>query len=93
MSEVVKQLRTERDHVHQQLQQLDAALAALGGSSNGASRTISAAGRLRISLAQKERWAKARGHAAKPKRTMSVAARRKIAAAQRLRWAKVKRAA
>jgi hypothetical protein len=93
MSEVVKQLRREREHVHRQLQQLDAALAALGSGSNGASRTISAAGRLRISLAQKERWAKARGHAPKPKRTMSVAARKKIAAAQRLRWAKVKRAA
>ncbi len=93
MSAVVQQLKKEREHVQQQLQRIDQALAALGSSnSNGASRTISAAGRLRISLAQKERWAKARGHAAKPKRTMSVSARKKIAAAQRLRWAKVKRA-
>jgi len=36
---------------------------------NGASRTMSAAGRRRISLAQKARWAKAKGHAPKPKRT------------------------
>lgn len=93
MSEVVKQLRREREHIQQQLQRIDQALAALGNSSNGAPRTISAAGRRRISLAQKARWAKAKGHAPKPKRTMSVSARRKIAAAQRARWAKVKRAA
>jgi len=36
------------------------------------------------------RWARAKGHAPKPKRTMSASARRKIAAAQRVRWAKVK---
>lgn len=93
MNAVVQQLRVERERAHQQLQRIDQALAALGSNSNGASRTISAAGRLRISLAQKERWAKAKGHTAKPKRTMSVSARRKIAAAQRARWAKVKRAA
>jgi hypothetical protein len=90
MSAVVQQLRKERVHVHQQLQRIDEALAALGTSSNG-TRTMSAAGRRRISLAQKARWAKVR--AVKPKRTMSVAARKKIAAAQRARWAKVKRAA
>jgi hypothetical protein len=90
---VVQQLRTEREHVQKQLHRIDAALAALGSNSNGASRTLSAAGRRSISLAQKARWAKAKGQAPKPKRTMSVAARRKIAAAQRARWAKVKRAA
>lgn len=91
MNVVVQQLRKEREHVQQQLQRIDEALAALGSSSNGA-HTMSAAGRRRISLAQKERWAKAKGHAPKPRRTMSVAARRKIAAAQRARWAMVKRA-
>ena len=71
---------------------LDAALAALGTvSSNGTSRTMSAAARRRISLTQKARWAKQR--TAKPKRTMSAAGRRRIAAAQRARWAKVKSAA
>jgi hypothetical protein len=84
------QLKREREHVQQQLQQIDAALAALGSSSNGASRTMSAAGRRAISLAQKARWAK---HKAKPKRTISAAGRRRIAAAQRARWAKVKSAA
>lgn len=87
MSIVVQQLKKERVHVQQQLQRIDAALAALGSSSNG----MSAAGRRRISLAQKKRWEKAR--TAKPKLTISVASRKRIAAAQRARWAKAKRAA
>lgn len=91
MSEVVQQLKNERVHVQKQLQQIDEALAALVSSSNGASRTMSAAGRRRISLAQKARWAKTR--TAMPKRTISAAGRKRIAAAQRARWAKVKRAA
>jgi hypothetical protein len=93
MSVVVQQLRREREHVHQQLDRIDAALAALGSNSNGASSTLSADGRRAISLAQKARWAKAKGHAPKPKRTISAAGRRRIAAAQRARWARVKRAA
>jgi hypothetical protein len=42
---------------------------------------MSAAGRRRISLAQKARWAKqkANGHAPKPKRTISLARRKRIA--------------
>jgi hypothetical protein len=94
MSGVVEQLKKEREHVQKQLNRIDEALAALGGvSSNGASRSMSAAGRRRISLAQKARWAKARGHAPKLKRTISAAGRKRIAVAQRARWAKVKRAA
>jgi hypothetical protein len=90
MSVVVKQLKKEREHTQKQLQRIDEALAALGSSSNGSSRTMSAAGRRKISLAQKARWAK---HKAKPKRTISAAGRRRIAAAQRARWARFKRAA
>jgi hypothetical protein len=93
MNVVVQQLKKERTRAQQQVQQIDAALTALGSNSNGASHTLSAAGRRAISLAQKARWAKAKGHAPKPRRTMSVAARRKIAAAQRARWAKVRSAA
>ena len=92
MSVVVQQLKREREHVRKQLQRIDDALAELGSvSANGASRTMSAAGRRRISLDQKKRWAKTR--MAKPKRTISAAGRRRIAAAQRASWAKVKRAA
>ena len=91
MSAVVQQLKKEREHTQKQLQRIDEALAALGSSSNGASRTMSAAGRRAISLAQKKRWAKHR--TATPTHTISAAGRRRIAAAQRARWAKVKRAA
>jgi len=92
MSEVVQQLKKERERAHKEVQRFDAALAALGSiSSNGTSHhTMSAAARRKISLAQKARWAKRR--AAKPKRTISAAGRKRIAAAQRARWAKVKRA-
>jgi hypothetical protein len=90
MSVVVQQLKKERQHTQNQLQRIDEALAALGSSSNG-TRKMSAAGRRRISLAQKARWAKQR--TAKPQRTISAAGRRRIAAAQRARWAKVKRGA
>ena len=70
----------------------------LGKSNGGSSHTkprriLSASARKRISLAQKERWAKRAANdqagKMKPKRTMSASARRKIAAAQRARWAKV----
>jgi hypothetical protein len=68
MSVVVPQLKQERERAQKQVQRIDEALAALGGvSPNGASRTMSAAGRRKISLAQKARWAK---HKAKPKRTI-----------------------
>jgi hypothetical protein len=90
LSAVIQQLKREHHHLQQQLQRIDEAIAALGSSSNG-TRKISAEGRLRISLAQKARWAKTR--TAKPKRTISAAGRRRIAAAQRARWAKMKRAA
>jgi hypothetical protein len=63
MSAVVQQLRKEREYAQKQLQRIDEALAALGSSSNGATRTMSAAGRRRISLAQKARWAKVKSAA------------------------------
>jgi hypothetical protein len=101
---VVQQLRKERDQAARVVERLDAALAALSGSSygkrTGHRRHLSAAARERIAAAQRARWAKVRGTARQKqnvvsmpkKRTMSAAARRKIAAAQRARWAKVKAA-
>jgi nucleoid-associated protein YgaU len=89
LATIVSELRSERTHLVNQLRHVDAALSVLGKVDGGRSfakpqRTLSAAaGRKRISIAQKARWAK-------PKRTMSASARRKIAAAQRSRWAKVK---
>jgi hypothetical protein len=95
LASIVSELRTERTNLANQLRHVDAALSVLGKLNGGSSykkprRTLSASARKRISLAQKARWARAKGHAPKPKRTMSASARRKIAAAQRARWAKVK---
>ena len=97
LASIVSELRVERTNLVNQLKRVDAALSVLGRS-NGRNfykkrgRTLSASARKRISLAQKVRWAKAKGHAPKPKRTISAAGRRKIAAAQRARWAKVRAA-
>jgi len=99
LSGVVQQLKKARAKAEGEVKRLGAALAALGnltGRSRARKRrTLSAAARRKISLAQKARWAKRSSNTqagtARPKRTMSAAARRKIAAAQRARWAKVKR--
>jgi hypothetical protein len=93
VSGVVEQLKRELERAKKEVEQFGAALVALGrSSSNGSRRTMSAAGRRRISLAQKARWAKqnAQAAAAKPKRVVSASARRKMAAAQRARWSKMK---
>jgi hypothetical protein len=102
LSEVVKQLKKERDWVQQQLSGLNAALAAFaeiyrGNAGSRTHRRLSKQGRARIAAAQKARWAKIRLQKKvipipKPgKRAMSASARRKIALAQRARWATVKR--
>jgi hypothetical protein len=90
MSGVVQYLKKELGRAQREVQRFTAALAALGGSHSNGRSTLSAAARKKISLAQKARWAKARGHAPKPTRTISVEGRRRIAAAQRARWAKVR---
>ncbi len=96
-SGVVQQLKIERDRAQEEVKGLNAVLAALTGLKAGPARkrrTLSAAARRKISLAQKARWARrtlgTEAPTARPKRTLSAAARRKIAAAQRARWAKVK---
>jgi hypothetical protein len=91
----VSKLRAVRTNLASQLKHVDAALSVLGklGGGRNSSRPksgVSALARKRMSLAQKARWAKAKGRAPKPKRIMSASARRKIAAAQRERWAKLK---
>jgi hypothetical protein len=91
----VSKLRTVRTNLVSELRHVDAALSVLGklkgvSNSNKLRHTMSASVRRRMSLAQKARWAKAKGHAPKPKRTMSASARRKIAAEQKARWAKIR---
>jgi hypothetical protein len=96
MSGVVGQLKKALGKAEQEVQRFTAALAALGSSRSNGRRSLSAAARKRISLAQKKRWAAARTKsqpavaAASAKRTISAAGRKRIAAAQRARWAKVK---
>jgi hypothetical protein len=89
---VLKELEQERSRLDQVIQivgQLVGRTGAGGQSrAKGPKRTLSAAARRKISLAQKARWAKTRRAAPTPVRTMSRAARDKIAAAQRARWAR-----
>ena len=86
----VSELRAMRGNLVAELRHVDAALSVLGKLGGGNSHTMSPAGRRRISLAQKARWAKVKGRAPKAKRKMSAAGRKRIAAAQRARWAKVR---
>ena len=93
LTDVVRQLRRERERAQKEVHRIDGALAALGNLSvNGTRprRTLSSAGRKAISLAQKERWAKQK--AGKPKRTMSAEGKKRIAAAARARWVKFRTA-
>jgi prophage DNA circulation protein len=95
LASIVSELRALRTNLVNELRYVDAALSVLGKLNRGSSltkpgRTMSASARMRMSLAQKARWAKAKGQAPKPKRTISAAGRKRIAAAQRARWAKVK---
>src|ERR1039458_3650373 len=92
LSGVVQHLKKELERAEKEVLRFGAALAALGSSHSNGRHTLSAAARKKISLAQKKRWAKAKGQASKPKRTMSAAGRKRIAAAQRARWAKVRAA-
>jgi hypothetical protein len=97
---VIQQLKRERERAAKEVEQIDAALAALAGSgraSGAGNRKLSVAARARIAAAQRARWAKLKEEGKKrqsagtqKKRTMSAGARRKIAAAQRARWAKVR---
>ena|ERR1035441_3594877 len=95
LASIVSELRVERTNLANQLKRVDTALSVLGKLNGGSTyaiprRILSVSARRRISLAQKARWAKAKGHAPKPKRTISAAGRKRIAAAQRARWAKLK---
>ena len=97
LAEFVSKLRAARTSLADELRYVDAALTVLGKMKGGTSyakpgRTLSASGRRRISLAQKARWAKARGQTPKAKRKMSTAGRKRIAQAQRARWAKIRAA-
>jgi len=96
----LQQLRQERSRAQVEVDKYDQAISVIeslngpGVSQNThqPKRIISAASRRKMALAQKARWATAKGDAAKPKRTISAAGRKRIAAAQRARWAKLRAA-
>ena len=90
LASIVSELRVERTNLANQLKHVDAALSVLGKLHGGSSHILSASVRKRMSLAQRARWAKAKGQAPGPKRTISAAGRKGIAAAQRARWGPVK---
>ena len=61
MQSVVSQLQRERTRLEDELHRITAALTAFGKVYlRGKKRTISAAGRKRIAVAQRARWAKIR---------------------------------
>jgi len=92
---VLKELEQERARLDQVIQVIGNLVGRNGTGirikTRRSKRTLSAAARKKISLAQKARWAKTRRTAAPTRvHTMSRAGRNKIAAAQRARWAKVR---
>jgi hypothetical protein len=96
------ELKTQIERLQSQLAGFASDSAPAAAKAPGKKHTMSAAGRRKISLAAKARWAKV--HAAKAKspaaakasgkkkRTMSAAARQKISLAAKARWAKVRAA-
>ena len=91
---VLKELEQERARLDQVIQVIGNLVGRNGTGIRikirSSKRTLSAAARKKISLAQKARWAKTRRAVPTPVRTMSRAGRNRIAAAQRARWAKVR---
>jgi hypothetical protein len=94
-AEALRRAATIKDQIESLQSELDRLLGSSGSSSSG-KRIMSVSARAKIAAAQKARWAKVNGNAAKSvktgKRRMSAAARAKIAAAARARWAKGKAA-
>ena len=70
LASLVSELRVERTNLANQLKRVEAALSVLGKSNGGSSyaklgRTRLASARRRMSLTQKERWAKRATHMTK----------------------------
>ena len=92
---VLKELEQERARLDQVIQVIGNLVGRNGTGirtrTRRSKRTLSAAARRKISVAQKARWAKTRRRVAPTKvQTMSRVARNKIDAGQRARWAKVR---
>ena len=107
LGSALQQLRAEQREAQLHVEKLGQAISVIeslrgSGSSRQTSqpkRTVSAASRRKMALAQKARWTNARkesqpavvaGSIHKKGHPISASARRKIAAAQRARWAKIR---
>jgi hypothetical protein len=100
------ELREKRDRALSEVEKLNQVISgieSLNGigmshNTNQPKRTVSAASRRKMALAQKKRWASLKEvsqsvsapSSAPKKRFLSAAARKKIAAAQKARWAKIR---
>ena len=109
LEKALRELREKRSRAHEEIAKLDEIIAGIE-SLNGASaapsktdqpkRTVSAASRRKMALAQKARWAGVKKESrpviatttelAPAKRKISAAARKKMAAGQKARWAKIR---
>ena len=100
LDNALKELKLKRDRARSEVQKLNQLISGIESlSSTGISqkaipsaRTVSAASRRKMALAQKARWAKLKAQTAapKPKRHISAAGKKRIAAAARARWAKIR---
>jgi hypothetical protein len=109
LDNALQELRGERSGTQLRLEKLNQVISAIEslngtrtmGRTGRPKRTISAASRRKMALAQKARWAKVQGQAQSPsvatktspapaKRKISAAGRKRIAAAQKARWAKLR---
>lgn len=99
LGKALQQLREEHSRARLLVGKLDQAIVmieSLNGAGVSRTHTMSPAGRKRISLAQKKRWARVRAQnvvsitSKRGKRKLSAAGRRRIVAAARARWAKIR---
>jgi hypothetical protein len=108
LENALQELTVKRDQAQSEVEKLNQVISgieSLNGigmshTTNQPKRTISAASRRKMALAQKKRWASLKKESqsvsapssAPKKRTMSTAARKRISLVQKARWAKIRAA-
>lgn len=92
-AEQLRRAASLKDQIESLQSELDSLLGSSAATTSTGKGGMSVAGKARIALAQKARWAKLKGKgASKGRRKMNAVARAKIAAAARARWKKAKAA-
>jgi hypothetical protein len=108
LQNALQELKVKRDQAQMEVEKLNhviSGIESLNGievphNTNQPKRTISAASRRKMALAQRKRWASLKKGSqsvsapsiAPAKRTMSAAARKRISLVQKARWAKIRAA-